>query len=158
MLDDEPEEVVVPRVNQGPDVASVEVLRPVEERPRRLDRNWGDLVLGGQVGHDVGQGAVESTLAVEGTLQLEERTVSFVGPLFRQGECLAASHGVVSAGVSQKARDLLDRQVSLVGHGTPAGRTMGQPRVAVVANKMSLDALLHRRRDVVQAHWTLEQG
>ena len=158
MLYYEPEQVVVPLVNQGPDVSSVEVLGAVEQRARWLNRDRGDGVLGGEMGDHIGEGAVKGALSVKGALELQEWTVSFVRAFFRQSEGFAAAHGMVAAGVPKELRDLLDGEVPLVAHGAPACRAVRQPREAVVADQVPLDALLYRRRDVIQAHGALKEG
>jgi len=70
VLDHKPEQVVIPLEDKVPQVSLEEVFRPVEQRPRGLNRDRGDLVLGLEVGDHGGQGASEGTLAMEGTLEL----------------------------------------------------------------------------------------
>ena len=45
--------------------------------------------------HDVGEGAVECALSVEGALELQEGAVPLVGGLLGQRERLLAAHRVV---------------------------------------------------------------
>lgn len=106
VFDDEAEQVAVPHVDQGPDVATVKVLCSVEQSSGRLNGDRRDRMLGRQMRHNVGQRSVEDALTVEGTFELKEGTVAFVGRLLRERERLCAAHRVVAAGVAEEPRDL----------------------------------------------------
>lgn len=157
VLDHKPEQVVIPLEDKVPQVSLEEVFRPVEQRPRGLDRDRGNLVLGLEVGDHGGQGASEGTLAMEGTLELEVGAVPLVLLLLGQGVGLGAAHGVVAAGELEEPGHLLHAQVPLLRHGGPAGGAVGEAGEAVCADQVTLDTLLDRRGDVVQTHGALQQ-
>ena len=69
-----------------------------------------DLMLRGEVGDDVGEGAVECALSVEGALELQEGAVPLVRRLLGQGERLLAPHRVISA--MREGKEDLERLTS----------------------------------------------